>query len=68
MPGLPSWTLWHKDNPTNSADKIWVRWHWQDMDRRMGPDGKFKLDKALLAREPFGEDQRHGGDASSEDM
>lgn len=67
-PGLPGWTLWHKDNPQNSADKVWIRWHWQDMEQRMGPDGKYKLDKALLSREPFGEDERHGGDASSEDM
>jgi cytochrome c oxidase subunit 2 len=68
VPWLPTWTLWHKDNPLNAADKVWVRWHWQDKERRLGPDGKYKLDKALLNREPFGEDERHGGDASSEDM
>ena len=68
VPGLPVWTVWHKDNPLNAADKIWVRWHWQDLDRRMTPDGKYKHDKALLSREPFGEDERPSGGASQEDI
>ena len=34
----------------------------------MTPDGKYKHDKALLRREPFGEDERHGGDAPAEDI
>jgi cytochrome c oxidase subunit 2 len=68
VPGLPAWTVWNKDNPMGGQDKIWVRWHWQDPERRMTPDGKYKLDKAVLNREPFGEDQRPGGDASSEDI
>lgn len=68
VPGLPVWSVWHKDNPLNVADKVWVRWHWQDREKRMGPDGKYKLDKALLSREPFGKDEKPGGDQPAEDM
>src|SRR5262245_9221159 len=67
-PHLPAWSVWHKDNPLNAAVRIWVRWQWQDMERRMGPDGKYKLEKALLNREPFGEDDRHGGGAAAEEF
>jgi cytochrome c oxidase subunit 2 len=66
VPGLPPWSVWNKDNPMQSQDKVWVRWAWQD--KKFDDKGKILMHAAKTKREPFGTDEKPGGDQKPEDM
>jgi len=66
VPGLPPWSVWNKDNPMQSQDKVWTRWEWQD--KKFDDKGKILMHAAKTKREPFGTDERPGGAAQPEDM
>ena len=67
VPGLPTWTLWNKDNAMGAPDTVWTRWEWQD--KKFDADGRIQMGPAKLKREPFGEDEKPAGAQSKpEDM
>jgi len=71
VPGLPAWTVWNKDNPMQSQDKVWTRWEWQDKKFDTSDPTNNKrviMGPAKVKREPFGVDQKPGGEAQPEDM
>lgn len=66
VPGLPTWSTWNKDSPMQSHDKVWVRWAWQD--KKFDDKGRVLMGPAKVKRDPFGKDEKPGGDAQPEDM
>jgi cytochrome c oxidase subunit 2 len=59
--GLPTWTVWGKDNPVQDRDQIWLRWEWQD---KKFDEGRVVMHPAKLKREPFGTDEKPAGSES----
>jgi cytochrome c oxidase subunit 2 len=66
VPGLPPWSVWNKDNPMQSQDKVWTRWEWQD--KKFDEKGRILMHPAKSKREPFGTDEKPGGEQKPEDM
>jgi len=74
VPGLPPWSVWNRDSPMQSQDKVWTRWEMQDKKFDDTPDSDGRIRRRLIMgaaktkREPFGTDEKPGGDKKPEDM
>jgi cytochrome c oxidase subunit 2 len=66
VPGLPAWSVWDRANPMQSQDKVWTRWEWQD--KKFDEKGRVLMHPAKVKREPFGKDEKPGGETKQEDM
>src|SRR6185503_20866600 len=49
VPGMPPWSVWNKDSPMQSQDKVWTRWEWQD--KKFDEKGRILMHPAKVKRE-----------------
>jgi cytochrome c oxidase subunit II len=70
VPGLPKWRYWDKADAMTAQDAVWARWSWQDKkyDLADPKNPRALLAPAKLKREPFGTDDKPGGESKPEDM